>query len=171
MLVRDYTPADRTACMAVFESNVPEYFLVAEREQFSHFLDVLPGPYVVVEDGAREIVACGGYALEPGTATVSLCWGMVRRDRHRTGLGRLLLDARLDRIRSDALIGAVKLDTTQHSHRFFERWGFRTQRVLLDGYGPGMDRYDMRLDLRLQNPPTTGGHDPSDRQPQLMTDN
>lgn len=31
MRVRDYTPDDRAACMAVFESNVPEYFLDSER--------------------------------------------------------------------------------------------------------------------------------------------
>lgn len=139
--------------MAVFESNVPEYFLVAERDQFSEFLDALPGPYLVIEDAVGDIAACGGYALEPGTTTVSLCWGMVRRDRHRTGLGRLLLDARLNRIRSEPGITAIELDTTQHSHGFFERRGFRTRRMIPDGYGPGMHRYDMRLDLSLQNAP------------------
>jgi len=148
MRIRDYTPADREACLAVFDSNVPEFFVTAEREDFAAFLDTLPGPYYVLEDDAGAVLGCGGYALEPGTTRASLCWGMVRRERHRTGLGRLLFEERLARIRADGLADVVGLDTSQHTRTFYEQYGFATLRVVPDAYAPGLDRCDMRLALR-----------------------
>ncbi|HYJ80835.1 MAG TPA: GNAT family N-acetyltransferase [Longimicrobiaceae bacterium] len=146
MRVRDYTPADRSACLAVFDSNVPEFFVPPEREGLGAFLDALPGPYLVVEDDAGVMVGCGGYAIN-ADATADLCWGMVVRELHGTGLGRLLLRARLDRIRADPAVAAVALNTSQHTRGFYERLGFVTEQVLPDGYAPGLDRCDMRLTL------------------------
>lgn len=145
MRVREYTPADREACLAVFDSNVPAYFVTAEREAFAAFLDDLPGPYLVIEDEGGAIVGCGGYAVVAETRTADLCWGMVEQGRHGTGLGRLLLDARLDRIRADRGADAVALNTSQHTRGFYERRGFVTERVIPDGFAPGLDRCDMRL--------------------------
>ena len=150
MRVRDYTSDDRDACLAVFDSNVPRFFVPREREEFAAFLDALPGPYFVVEDDTGAVVGCGGYAVEPGTKDAHLCWGIAARGRHGTGLGRLLLDARLERVRADAADGsieAIALDTSQHTRGFYERRGFRVERVTPDGYAPGLDRCDMRLAL------------------------
>lgn len=147
MHVREYTAPDRSACLAVFDSNVPDFFVPSERADFAAFLDALPGPYLVVVDQTGLVMGCGGYAVEPGTTTADLCWGMVSRERHRTGLGRLLFQARLERIRSDPAAKDVALNTIQHTRGFYERLGFYTERVLPNGFGPGMDRCDMRLEL------------------------
>lgn len=147
MRVREYTPQDRGPCLAVFDSNVPEYFRDFERESFAAFLDDLPGPYLVIEDDDGAIVGCGGYAVVPETRAADLCWGMVRRSLHGTGLGRLLTDARLDRIRRDPAAEAVALNTSQHTRGFYERRGFVTEKVTPDGFAPGLDRCDMRLVL------------------------
>lgn len=151
MHVRDYTPADRDPCLAVFDSNIPTWFLPHEREEFATFLDTpLPGPYLVLVDEAGTVAGCGGYAMQPGTRDVVLCWGMVDRTRHGTGLGRLLLDERLARVRADRLtsrIASVELHTSQHTRGFYERRGFVLERLTPDGYGPGLDRCDMRLVL------------------------
>jgi ribosomal protein S18 acetylase RimI-like enzyme len=152
MRVRDYTAADRGACLAVFDSNVPDHFVPPEREAFAAFLDDLPGPYLVVEDQTGAIVGCGGYAIVPETRTADLCWGMVTRGLHGTGLGRLLTDARLERIRADPRVREVALNTSQHTRGFYERRGFATERVVPDGFAPGLDRCDMRLILAGTEP-------------------
>jgi len=152
MRVRDYTTSDRSACLAVFDSNVPVFFAAFERDEFAAFLDALPGPYLVVEDDAGVVVGCGGYGVKPGTGVADLCWGMVVRERHGTGLGRLLLDARLERVRADAAAQAIALHTSQHTRGFYERRGFRTERVVPDGYAPGLDRCHMRLVLPPPKP-------------------
>jgi GNAT superfamily N-acetyltransferase len=144
---RAFVPGDGPACQAIFDSNVPEFFAPAEREAFASFLAALPGPYLVLEAEAGKVVACGGYAVAPGTATADLCWGMVLRAYHRTGLGRLLLLVRLERIRAEAAVHDVALNTSQHTRGFYERLGFLVERVQPSGYAPGLDRCDLRLRL------------------------
>ena len=146
--IRPYTPADLEACLAVFDTNVPRYFVTAERAAFREFLANLPGPYLVLTDAANEIVACGGHAPngdEPGR--VDLCWGMVRQEKHRKGLGRHLIHARIDAAKKDPHIRRIALNTSQLTTGFYERFGFRITSVEPDAYGPGLDRCEMVLDL------------------------
>ena len=144
--LRNFAPADLSACLATFDSNVPEFFVPTERAAFASFLAALPGPYLVVEE-TGEVVACGGYAVAPGTTTADLCWGMVSRARHQSGLGRLLLVARLKHIGADASVRDVALNTSQHTRGVYERLGFVVERVQPGSYAPGLDRCDMRLRL------------------------
>lgn len=141
--VREYSPDDRSACLAVFDSNVPESFLPAERELFAAFLDDLPGPYFVLADEAGDVVACGGYAISTGTATADLCWGMVTRDRQGTGVGRWLVEIRLARIDADSSATDAALKTSQHTRAFYEKLGFTTTSVVRNGIAPGMDTCEM----------------------------
>ena len=108
----------------------------------------LPGPYLVLTDAGGAIVGCGGYAIdqdEPGRA--DLCWGMVRQEKHRRGYGRTLVHARIDAAKRDPAVRVIALDTSQHTTGFYERFGFRVTKVEPDGYGPGLDRCEMRLEL------------------------
>ena len=36
-------------------------------------------------------------------------------------------------------------DTSQHTYRFFEKFGFNVKQISKNGYGVGLDRYDMFL--------------------------
>ncbi|GIP32537.1 GNAT family N-acetyltransferase [Paenibacillus sp. J2TS4] len=150
--VRPYRLEDREACLTLFESNVPKYFASEERKDFISYLDDLKGPYFVMEDEKGAIVACGGYAVnkEDRTAAV-LCWGMVRRDLHRCGLGQQLLAERLKRIAAEPQFSIVTIDTSQYSRGFFERFGFVAKRVCTDGFAPGLDLVEMQLDLPQLN--------------------
>lgn len=145
--LRDYAAHDRDGCLAVFDSNVPAYFMTAERDAFAAFLDELPGPYLVLTDAGARIVACGGYAVVPGTGVADLCWGMVDQQRHRTGLGRALTEARLRRIRADGNAHEIALNTSQLTQAFYERMGFVTVEFVPDGFATGLHRCDMRLTL------------------------
>lgn len=146
--VRPYQPADRDACLDLFDSNVPGFFAANERSDFIAFLDDLPGPYFILEDAAGMIVGCGGYAAmnENGTAA-ALCWGMVRGDRHKEKLGSRLMEARLEQITADSRFKTVEIETTPFSRGFFERYGFREQYVKPDGFAPGFDLVKMTLFL------------------------
>jgi predicted GNAT family N-acyltransferase len=146
--VRDYRTTDRNGCLAVFDSNVPAFFLVDERDGFAHFLDQV-GPesaYQVIERDGR-IVGCGGHAVEPDGMTASLCWGMIDKMLHRQGLGRLLTQARVDAAGRTSGVKQVRLDTSQHTTAFYARFGFKTVTVTPDGYGDGLDQCEMILIL------------------------
>ena len=145
--IRAYRPGDRNACLAVFDSNVPDFFVPSERDEFAAFLDDLPGPYLVLADPAGAVVGCGGWAVEEGALHADLCWGMVHRDRHGEGLGRRLAEARIDAVRESGGVASVRLHTSQHTTGFYERLGFELAGVEDDGYAPGLHRCDLRLEL------------------------
>jgi ribosomal protein S18 acetylase RimI-like enzyme len=141
--LREYTPADRDACLAVFASNTPTFFREHEQARFADFLDRMPCPYFVVEDEDGRVIGCGGYAPRRGT----LCYGMVSRHLHRQGVGMFLLRERLRHWFKGQGPVVVRVNTSQHASGFFERAGFLTTRVVPDGYAPGLDRYEMELPL------------------------
>ena len=149
MSSRPYTSADRSSCLALFDSNVPRYFADSERAEFEHFLDELPGPYLVLLDEGGTMLACGGYAIRAEDGVADLCWGMVDGRRHAQGLGRTLTELRISMAAADPAVGALELNTSQLTTGFYERLGFEVTKVIPDGYGPGMDRCDMsrRVDV------------------------
>lgn len=147
---RPYLPKDRSACLAIFDGNVPTFFAARERLEFIDCLDAVNDtdqPYLVlIRNGA--IVACGGLYVEPGTRQARLSWGMVDHALHRQGLGRHLTEARLALARGMPGIVEIGLATSQHSQGFYARLGFAVQKVTPDGLAPGLDQWDMVLRLR-----------------------
>jgi len=143
---RPYTPADETACLALFDSNTPKFFGPEERPAFASFLKRQPCPFFVVEAESL-IVACGGYGNDSQTGKIILAWGMVRGDLHRQGLGTFLLQERLKLIFQKNPAARVIIDTSQHSQTFFARFGFQAAQTIPDYYAPGLHRVDMELAL------------------------
>ncbi|MCS4243544.1 putative GNAT family N-acyltransferase [Rhizobium sp. BIGb0125] len=144
--IRPYTALDLQACLRLFDGNVPKFFDPSERKAFATFLQDLSlrTAFLAIEnDGV--IIACGGHVMEDEGQTAGLCWGMVDQSMHGQGLGRLLTDARLQAIRKQPSVQRVRLDTSQHTHAFYSRFGFSVEKVEKDGYGPGLDRHDMVL--------------------------
>jgi N-acetylglutamate synthase-like GNAT family acetyltransferase len=121
MDVRPYLPADREACLKIFDSQA---LPLETRTQFERFLEQPEGTYLVMEhDGA--LVGCGGFELAPEHRLATLVWGMVRRDCQKQGLGRFLLMYRLREIGKSAGIDRVRIETPQPSAAFFEGQGFK----------------------------------------------
>lgn len=150
--IRPYANRDRTACLELLRSNVPEHFSPGEEAALDAFLASLPGPYFVVENDEGAIWACGGIAVDPHDASVaSLCWGIVRQDLHERGLGRALTQHRLRALPAGIL--RVRLETSHKVQGFYEKLGFAVTEVQHDGIGPGLHRVRMELSLRPAPPP------------------
>jgi GNAT superfamily N-acetyltransferase len=127
---------------------VPSSFTDAERPEFAAFLDALPGPYFILELDGRA-VACGGYAAADNAECADLCWGMVQHELQGSGLGRLLTQARVQRIREDASFTEVALRTSNLTEAFYQRMGFVTERVTMHGIAPDLHKCEMRLLLGI----------------------
>ncbi len=149
---RPFALADRGACLEIFDSNVPGFFDPEERLGYERFLDERANGcgYLVIErDG--NLVGCGGIVVEEDGCTASFCWGMVKKNYHRSGLGRLLTNARLQTAKQQVGVTRVVLNTSQHTVNFYRRFGFQTINTIRNGYGPGLDRYDMTLAIRSRS--------------------
>ncbi|MEH6701891.1 GNAT family N-acetyltransferase [Parasphingorhabdus sp.] len=139
--VQPYVVADKPACLAIFDSNVSEFFDSTEREDFAAFLDNPGGEYFILErDGA--VIGCGGFAKED-RGQARFTWGMVDRNCHGQGLGRLLAEYRLQAIADADDYSEVELFTTPMVAPFFVKLGFAAAQVEKDGFAPGMDKVQM----------------------------
>jgi hypothetical protein len=87
--IRRYEHSDLDAVVSIFRSNIPKYFGPGEETGLHEFLRDLSEDYYVLE-GNGEVVGAGGIALNADLdpQTVSLCWGMVRKEHLGTGLGK-----------------------------------------------------------------------------------
>lgn len=144
---RPYHRRDRETCLAILDSNVPYFIDQTERADFEKFLDKMPCPYFVLEKTGGDIIACGGYLINPEKAVATLCWGLVDSQYHGKGYGRLLFNERINRIKANSNVNEIQLDTSQHVVGFFQRLGFVVLDTVKNGYGPGLHRCDMRLSL------------------------
>lgn len=149
--IRRYRPTDRKAVLAAFRSNVPDHFPASEEAWLRAALDEPDGPFFVAVEGKGkdgEVLAFGGYELSPFYDLGTLVFGLVRADRHGTGLGRALLYYRL--LHMAGRKGRprwVTVDTHPHTAGFFERCGFEVIARWPGGYRSGRDRVDLRFEL------------------------
>lgn len=133
--------------MDVFDSNIPQYFTEAERGMFRRFLIKNDCDYRVVVDLVGRVIACGGHHIDRDQRVGRLCWGMVDANLHGRGAGWLLLVSRLAAMYDEIGDLRVGLDTSQKTWGFYERAGFVTQSIEPDGYGCGLDKHEMLLEL------------------------
>lgn len=147
MSLRPYQPTDKDACMAVFHSNRPKFFTTEEIQEFSQFLDKALCPYFVQESEDKQIVGCGGYFFNEERSRGGLAWGMVHQDYHGQGLGKLLTLFRLVKLTEEIPTGELRIDTSHHTEAFYAKFGFVTEKVTPDGYGIGLHRHDMTVQL------------------------
>lgn len=145
MEFRCYRSSDLDAVVAIFRSNIPKYFGPAEEQGLRDFLSEYAEDYfVLLLDG--EIVGSGGIALNEDK-TVSLCWGMVRADHMGTRPGVKLTDFRINLARERFGGLPLVIETSQHTERFDEKFGFVTTEHTPNGYGPGIDICKMRAEI------------------------
>lgn len=145
LVFRPYRARDVDACLRLFDGNVPDFFAPDERAEFVGFLrDIGPWPYLVGETGGH-MVACGGFEVAGNVAR--LTFGMVERTRQGQGIGQALTKARLAVIRQTVGVERVAIETSQKSAGFYDRLGFRVTEVTANGFGPGLDRWVMVLEL------------------------
>lgn len=152
--IRPYQKNDRTTALLAFKSNVPDFFTIPEIQQFETWLDKFDNPssrqpefqfhYFILTLNER-LIGCGGFVHDQEKNECRFAWGFVDRAFHKKGFGKVMFDFRLNKIKQLFPTAAIKLDTTQHSYTFFEKYGFVTEKYTADGYTTGMHRYDMKL--------------------------
>jgi GNAT superfamily N-acetyltransferase len=145
--IRRYRESDRKAVIAAFRTNVPAHFPASEEAWLRSALDEPDGPLFVVMEG-EQLVGFGGYELSGFYDLATLVFGLVRADRHGSGIGRALLMYRLLHMARQKLRPRyVTVDTHPHTAGFFERCGFVEIARWPGGYRSGRDRVDLRFEL------------------------
>lgn len=146
-MITQYQPVYKKQCLDIFDSNLGRYFDASERSYFVDYLESeAPNEHYFVLVDNDQVIACGGYGVNSGVG--SLCWGMVHRDYHAKGVGTVLTEHRLNRLKDSAAVNVVKIETSQHTEGFYARHGFRTTKVTENSFGEGIDCVAMELRLK-----------------------
>ena len=146
MRVETYNPKHFRSCIKIIQSNTPKYILPSEQFDYKNFLLSNSKRYFVFFN-ANYLVACGGYGFDKTKTKAVLSWGLVHREHHNKGYGTYLLKYRLNEIKKYHSNIKICLDTSTNTYQFFEKFGFKIIKIARYGYGEGLDKYDMVLQL------------------------
>ncbi len=136
--IRDYTPADREACEALYASNVPGAYPESILGECRTFLDEGTSYHLVVEHEGQ-VVGCGGLELRGEGPFAHLVFGFIHKDFQRKGFGTTLLAARLSLIEHEEEKMTVHVEAGAEVAPLYARIGFELADVKVNRYGPGKD--------------------------------
>ena len=134
-----YTADNKDACMTLFDENCPQYFAPNERGDYQNFLEQLPSGYEVCLT-SDEVIAVFGLINN------SLNWILISPRATGQGLGSSIMNRVIQLARSNHLT-TIEIAASHMSKGFFAKHGAKAIAEELNGWGPGMHRVDMRLDL------------------------
>lgn len=141
---RPYRKADRQACTGIFDANCPAFFAPNERLEYEEFLDSASGDYEVCEVDGKVL---GAFGLSvAGEDTKRLSWIMLDPQAQGLGVGSAIMQ-RVIQLGRSSRTSVVKIAASHKSAPFFARFGASATSFIENGWGPGMDRVDMELQL------------------------
>ena len=144
VIFQAYSAAYRDRCLAIFAANCPGYFAPNQRSDYISFLDApTPGYELCLIDG----IVVGAFGLTGDAAVRNLNWVMLAPQSRGRGLGAALM-ARVVSQAQDAAVTCLQIAASQHSSGFFANYGAVGAEVIIGGWGPGMHRIDMELQLQ-----------------------
>lgn len=142
---RPFLRSDRARCLALFDSNCPDYFAPNERVEYARFLECLPDGYEVCEAAGRVVGAYGLILDENDDAHLN--WILLDPAAQGRGIGSAIMARVVARGRA-LRVRQVGIAASDRSASFFARFGAIPGKRTLDGWGPGMSRVDMLLPIQ-----------------------
>ncbi len=125
---------------------MPKYFAAEEYDEFAAWIDrPVDGLYFVAEH-VGQIIACGGVYMNAAENAAGLAWGMVDPDFQGQGIGRRLTQFRVSVLKSNYSQYDLLVSTSQHTVGFYEQMGYRTVKVIPNGFAEGLDKYEMIME-------------------------
>lgn len=137
-----YTQEHYNALLDIFRQHVPEYFAAQEEKDLIMFLDNHVQNFYVCKDGDI-VVGCGGHNIDGTTGKLS--WYMTHAQYMGKGIGKMLVQYNLEKLKGYEGINRIIVRTSQLTDKFYEPFGFKLIEVEKDYWAEGLDLYEMEL--------------------------
>ena len=132
LVFREYQPADRDACVALFDANCPAFFAANERADYVEFLSTAADSYELCLIDQQVV---GAYGLEPhSSGGLALRWVVLSPHVHGRGLGKQLMIRVLETLRARR-IPQLHIAASHKSAPFFAKFGAQELATITDGLG------------------------------------
>jgi len=140
--IRAYIASDETALLQMLQLNIPAYFAESEINDLKEYLNTVVEKYFVVELNNR-IVGAGGINLLDNYREGRISWDFINPEYHGRGIGKELLNYRLQILKSIESIKIISVRTSQFVYKFYEKNGFVIKEKANDYWAKGFDMYLM----------------------------
>jgi N-acetylglutamate synthase-like GNAT family acetyltransferase len=146
-MIRPFEKTDKPHLLKLLNKNIPRYFDPAELVDFESYFDKGIEDYYVVEIDGKPI-ACGGINYNTKDKICVLSWDIVHPKYQGKGYGKQLVEYRLNHINKLKDINAIMVRTSQLTHEFYAKAGFKLEKVVPDYWAEGFDLYQMKINLQ-----------------------
>ena len=144
MTIRPYSLTDDESIINLLRLNTPQYFAPEEEQDLKDYFTNHIDLYFVVEDNGN-IIGSGGINISKDRKIAALSWDIIYPDYQGKGVGRLLTQFRLDRIREIETIEKISVRTSQLAYKFYEKFGFELKEIVKNFWAKGIDMYKMEM--------------------------
>lgn len=142
-----YQPEHKAEIMNLFLLNTPLYFDASEEADLNNYLDnEIENYFVILLD--NKLVGAGGINYNDQKTIAKISWDLIHPDFHGKKLGTLLLQHRLNQIKSMESIQKIVVRTSQFVHNFYAKNGFQLQYTTPNYWAEGFDLYYMEYALQ-----------------------
>lgn len=142
--IRAYETTDKDDVIQLIRLNTPKFFVPKEEQELATFLEKERELYYVLLC-QEKIVGCGGINFENNQTVGIISWDIFHPDYQGKNLGTQLMKHRMDLLNSIAHIEKVIVRTSQLTHQFYEKQGFKLIEVKKDFWADGFDLYKMEF--------------------------
>ena len=139
-----YSPGHKAACLALFDANCPEYFSPGERTDYESFLEANNPDYELCFIRGRVAGAFGLMGDDPNQR--SLNWILLGPTSQGQGIGAAIMERIILKAKT-AKVDIISIDASHKSAPFFEKFGAIETDRTENGWGPGLHRVDMTLQV------------------------
>ena len=100
--------------------------------------------YFVIENKGN-VIGAGGINLKGTIGYIS--WDFIHPDYQGEGIGSKLLKHRINFLQATPSVEKIRVRTTQHVFKFYEKGGFKLNDTVKDYWAVGFDLYDMEIQI------------------------
>lgn len=143
-MIRKYDTKDKPELIALLKLHIPDSFAVSEVNEYNHYLEEEIEDYFVVIEN-RIIIGAGGINYFPVESLAKISWDMIHPEHQGKGIGYELLKYRLEVIGKNSNIKTVMVRTSQVAYQFYQKSGFKLEKIEKDFWATGFDLYQMKL--------------------------
>lgn len=144
LMFRPYSLGDQEICLALFDTNCPEYFAPSERRDYENFLNSNPPGYELCVSNGNIVGAFG--LIEENVNKSRLDWILLNQYSQGSGIGSIIMNRVLAQAR-DTRVAVILITTSHKVYNFFEKFGAIKVSEIENGLGLGLHRVDMELRL------------------------
>ena len=95
------------------------------------------------QEDKSNVLGCGGINFKENGAIGLLSWDFLHPQVQRMGIGKALLNHRINILKSMSDVKKIKVRTSQHAYTFYEKGGFELIEKVKDYWAVGFDLYSM----------------------------